>query len=259
MTNLSSQYLPLESEFRQLQVIANTAMQSQLYAGVGSEQKIFCILLAARELGIPPMQALNGGLWNIKGRVELSPRLMSAMIRRAGHSIDIVSLNDEECTLVGKRGDNGDTHTAKFSMEDARRAGLAGKDAWKTYADDMLYNRAMSRLGRRLFADVIGTAYIEGEISGAPKEDKESKIEQLPVEAVEEITQTIPIGKLDSLIVLFDMCEDLYKEKMLDWLKKKGVQSLKSLPQKYFDGIKTSVDAHLAEITEKLARTVGES
>ena len=127
MNQSTTNFLPAPQEFSQLQYIANTAMQSQLYAGVGSEQKIFMILLAARELGIPPMQALNGGIWNIQGKIELSPRLMSSMIRRAGHSIDIKILDENECVLVGKRGDNGDTHTAKFSMEDAKAAGLTGK------------------------------------------------------------------------------------------------------------------------------------
>ncbi len=257
MTNLPTPYLPPENEFRQLQVIAATAMQSQLYAGVGSEQKIFCILLAARELGIPPMQALNGGLWNIQGRIELSPRLMSAMIRRAGHSIDIETLNDQECVLIGKRGDNGDTHTARFTMEDAKAAGLAGKGAWKTYGEDMLYNRAMSRLGRRLYADVIGTAYVQGEISNAPKEIKESKIEQLPIEPVEEIIQKIPNEYLGALLSNFSRCEESYNEKMIDWFKWKGVTDLNSLPQKYFEGLKISIDSHLAEIREK--KSMGET
>lgn len=159
--------LPAENEFQMLQVVSRNAASSGLYGGVGGEQKIFMILLAARELGIMPMQALNGGIWNIQGKIEISARLMSAMIRRAGHSIISKVCNETECTLEGKRADNGDTFRASFTMEDARKAGLAGRGPWKSYAEDMLYARAMSRLGRRLFPDVIGTAYVEGEIRDA--------------------------------------------------------------------------------------------
>lgn len=162
--------LPNANEMQALQTVAKNAAVCGLYSGVGNESKIFMILLAARELGIPPMQALNRGINVIQGNVELSSRLMAAMIRRAGHSITVKECNNKICILEGKRSDNGDSFTCQFSMEDAAKAGLANKDNWKKYTEDMLYARAMSRLGRRLFADVIGTCYVEGEIAGAVEE-----------------------------------------------------------------------------------------
>jgi hypothetical protein len=135
-------------------------------------------LLAARELGIPPMQALNGGIWNIQGKIEISARLMNSMIRRAGHSISIKHCDATKCVMEGKRADNGDSFTAQFTIEDAAKAGLTGRGPWKTYAEDMLYARAMSRLARRLFPDVIGTAYVEGEIRDAKCEVISSVIEE---------------------------------------------------------------------------------
>jgi hypothetical protein len=159
--------LPKTDVFQMLQVIAKQAAASGLYGGVGNESKIFMVLLAAQELGIKPMMALNGGIWNIQGKIEVSAKLMNAMIRRYGHSINIVECNDKKCVLLGKRADNGDSFTSEFSVEDAVKAGIAGRDTWKKYTEDMLYSRAMSRLARRLFADVIGTAYVEGEIVDA--------------------------------------------------------------------------------------------
>lgn len=125
-------YIPPESEFQMLQVVARNAALSGLYGQTGSEQKIFMILLAARELGIPPMQALNGGIWNIQGKIEISSRLMNSMIRRAGHSIKIVECNEKVCQIEGKRCDNGDSFSAKFTIEDAQKAGLLSRGAcWK--------------------------------------------------------------------------------------------------------------------------------
>lgn len=169
---LKTNHLPQENEFQILLSLAKNAAISGLYNGVGSEQKILMVLLAARELGIPPMQALNGGLWNIQGKIEISGRLMNAMIRRAGHSIVVKECNSKICIMEGKRADSGDTFTAQFSIEDAIKAGIANRTNWKAYAEDMLYARAMSRLARRLFPDVIGTAYVEGEI-------RDSKIETI--------------------------------------------------------------------------------
>ena len=178
--------MPTESEFSMLQVISRNAANCGLYGGVGNEQKIFMVLLAARELGILPMQALNGGIWNIQGKIEISSRLMNAMIRRAGHSIKIVECNSEICILEGTRSDNGDSFKAQFTMQDARNAGLSGRSTWKSYAEDMLYSRAMSRLARRLFSDVIGTAYVEGEIRDAKSEKIEVEKIQLTVENSED-------------------------------------------------------------------------
>lgn len=156
--------IPTEAEFNMINMLSKTAAMSGLYSSIGSPEKIFMILLAARELGIPFFQAINGGIWNIQGKIEISARLMNSMIRRQGHSIRVIECNSQKCILEGKRADNGDSFTAQFTIEDAARAGLAGRSTWKSYAEDMLYSRAMSRLARRLFSDVIGTAYVEGEI-----------------------------------------------------------------------------------------------
>lgn len=177
--------MPSPQEFQMLQVIAKNAQDSGLYSGVGQQAKIFMVLLAARELGVSPMLALNGGIWNINGKIEISARLMNGLIRRAGHSIKIITSNDTHCTLLGKRSD-GDSFECSFNMEDAVKAGLASGNVWKKYPADMLYNRCMSRLARRLFSDVIGNSYVEGEI----REAKE--VERLEKAEYEEVKQSVP-------------------------------------------------------------------
>jgi hypothetical protein len=183
-----SQLVPTENEFQTLKTMAQMAVVSGLYQGVGSEAKIMMVLLAARELGISPMIALNGGIWNIQGKIEISARLMNSMIRRAGHSISIKHSDSTKCIIEGKRVDNGDTCIAQFTIEDARAAGISNRSTWKTYAEDMLYSRAMSRLARRLFPDVIGSAYVEGEIRDVKCEIVES-IQEEQIEEDEETTK----------------------------------------------------------------------
>jgi len=158
--------IPSPNEFQILETVSRRAAASGLYGGVGNENKIFMVLLAAREMGVPPMSALNGGIWNINGKIEISARLMSSMIRRAGHSMAVKECNASQCIIEGKRCDNGDAFTATFTIQEATKAGLTNRDVWKKWTEDMLYARAMSRLARRLFADVIGNAYVEGEITG---------------------------------------------------------------------------------------------
>jgi len=155
-----------DQDFTKMNIIAKKAAECGLYSGSGGEAKIFMILLSASEMGVKPMEALNGGIWNIQGKIEISARLMSKMIRLRGHSIKTVQCDEQVCILEGRRSDNGDTMQASFSIKDAIKAGLANRDVWKKYTEDMLYSRALSRLARRLFSDVVGQAYVEGEIRG---------------------------------------------------------------------------------------------
>lgn len=178
LPSISTNLLPAHQEFQMFQTIARSAKSSGLYGG--DENKIFMVLLAARELGIPPMQALNGGIWNIQGKVEISARLMNSMIRRAGHTMKITS-TATECVIQGKRADTGEEHTESFTMQMAINAGLANGNVWKKYPEDMLYNRCMSRLARRLFPDVIGIAYVEGEIKEAKEVENQERERQTEI------------------------------------------------------------------------------
>lgn len=189
---------PSQIELQSVSLIAKTAHLSGLYGGIGGEAKIMMILLTAKELGVGPCQALNGGIWSIQGKVEISARLMNGLIRRAGHSIKVVSSTDAECILLGTRSD-GDFFTCSFTMEDAIKAGLAGSNVWKKYPGDMLYNRCMSRLGRRLFSDVIGQCYIEGEIKEAKEiEKKERELQYAECDEIKHNPETLQTFALNA-------------------------------------------------------------
>jgi hypothetical protein len=231
--------VPQSNDMTMLQLIAKTAAASGLYGGVGGEAKILMVLLAAHDLGIKPTIAINGGIWNIQGKIEISARLMTSMIRRAGHSIKIKECNDKICVLVGKRCDNQDELEASFSIEDAAKAGLANRDVWKKYAEDMLYSRAMSRLARRLFADVIGTAYVEGEIRDAetitinPEEIKEEQPipEAIEVKEPELLTQV----QIDELKWILSACTDDYIKKFWKNLEKVDMHDFSQIKQQDFE------------------------
>ena len=161
---MNNELIPTEIELRSYQLIAKQAQNSKFFDKLGGEGGILSIMLFARELGLSPMTCLFGGMSNIQGKIEISPRMMNSMIRKAGHSIK-VEASDKVCTMTGKRSDNGDECTVIYTIEEAARAGLVKNGTpWEKYPSDMLFARCMSRLARRLFADVISTAYVDGEI-----------------------------------------------------------------------------------------------
>ena len=156
--------VPSDHEMAVFQTMAKQAVGSKLYRGIGDEFAVMTIMLAARELDIPPMAALNGGINIINGKTEISARMMAALIMRRGHTIAVEESTDQKCILKGMRT-NGQTAFESFTIEEAKQAGLikAG-GGWQKWPKDMCYARCMSRLARRLFPDVIGMGYVEGEI-----------------------------------------------------------------------------------------------
>jgi hypothetical protein len=161
--------IPSDHEMMVYQTMAEQAVSSKMYRGIGEKAGVMMIMLSARELGIPPMQALNGGINIIQGKVEISARMMSALIRKAGHSITVKELEATHCILIGKRADTGEIQSCSFSVQEAQLAGLVKPGGgWTKWPKDMCFARALSRLSRQLFSDVIGIGYVEGEISVQP-------------------------------------------------------------------------------------------
>ncbi len=143
--------------------IAKSMLIPQAYRGKPTDAAI-CIMYGA-EVGLSPMTALQR-IVVINGKPTLDAQGMAALIRGAGHSI-MGETSNESATVNGKRADNGDTMSVTFTIEDARRAGLVKNGPWTQYPSSMLWARAVSKLARELFPDVLmGMSYIPEEIGG---------------------------------------------------------------------------------------------
>ena len=130
----------------------------------GQSAAVAAAILAGRELGIGPMTALQH-LHVIEGRPAMSAQLMRALVLAAGHQLRIVEATTTRCTIAGTR--KGGTEAAvTWTMDDAKRAGLAGRPSWSRYPRQLLLARATGELCRGIFPDVIGgMAYTVEEIA----------------------------------------------------------------------------------------------
>ena len=141
-------------------------MTKKLTTIVPGDVSSFSIAMYAREMGLPIMSSLFGGIRPVLGKVEIAPQLMNAMIRKAGHFLQTKSRTNDQCTIYGKRKDTGEEMTVIFSIEDAKRAKIfKSGGAWETYPKNMVYKSDLANLARWLFPDVIGMTYVEGEIN----------------------------------------------------------------------------------------------
>lgn len=108
------------------------------------------LLIAAQlgmQVGIAPAQAWQE-IAVINGRPTLSAKLMSALVRRAGHKLRVEG-DEQTCTATLTRHDDPDNPVSRtWTIEMATRAGLTGKDNWRHYPADMLSARCISAVAR---------------------------------------------------------------------------------------------------------------
>jgi hypothetical protein len=122
-------------------------------------------------LGLPPMAAITG-IHIIEGKPSASSGLISALVRRAGHKLRVTG-NDKEATAHIVRADDPDfTFEARWTLERAKAADLAGKGTWKKYPAAMLKARAISEVARAACEEALfGLHYTPEELGAEVDED----------------------------------------------------------------------------------------
>lgn len=154
-----------------------------------SPGKVLLVMETGAMLGLMPAAALQS-IDVVEGRATLSARLMGALIRKAGHKLEVAKTGsipggDYAVTVTGTRSDDGSVFTSTWDMARAIRAGLvqsyqrnaagtwevrARSDKghakpWEAYAELMPVWRAMSEVGREGFADVLFGLYSTEEMT----------------------------------------------------------------------------------------------
>ena len=203
-----------ESLWKLSQRISNTPFVPTALRGK-NEAVLACVLYGA-ELGLGPMQSLNS-IHVIEGRTAMSPELMRAMVARHGHRIDVVENSATACEVKGMRSDTGSTATVRWTMEDAKLAGLAGKNNWKTYPRAMLLARATSELCRIVFPDVIaGLSYTPEEVSSIAGVEYIEEVIEKPAAVIEQ-----KVEEIDDEIIEAEIVEDeVVVETVVEEIKK---------------------------------------
>lgn len=144
----------------------------------GNAANAFVAAETGAALGLEPLQAL-ASIAVINGRATLSSDLMSAVIRRAGHTLRIVENSPESVTATLIRADD---KTFKFEVtwdkEKATKAGLWGqRGPWSQYPTQMLRARAITEVARQGASEALMGMIYSPEDFGATITDNGEVIE----------------------------------------------------------------------------------
>lgn len=129
--------------------------------GMQTAEQCLVVMQMGMEAGLTPLASLRAmvtiqgnptPMW--KGEAALGLIRSSAVCR----SITFGVRGDgdaREAWVKTQRADMEAPAEVTFSIADAKRAGLTTKDNWKHYPDDMLHWRAIGRMSKRYYSDVL--------------------------------------------------------------------------------------------------------
>lgn len=215
------------------QRLCSSLMKTPHYAKMG-DTGIFAIVQKARSIGMSPLDALNGGMYFVQGKVEMQGQAMLAIIRAHGHSVSMDPKSTDTCVrMFGRRADNGDTWTAQFSVEDAKKQGIY-RNQWEKMPKVMCMWRCVSQLGRFLFSDILKGVYVQGEISDAPAFNAPVNLDFSTGELIEDKPKATAEQVFEFEDILSECHEDV-KKASKEYLTKQGFSTYDQLPIKAFE------------------------
>lgn len=139
---------------------------------INTPEAAIIVMLKGRELGLPPMQALNS-IVVIQGKPTISAEGMAALIFRdhGDNALRFTETSATKATVRYQRKSWKEPQEFSFTMEDAKRAGVTNNPTWNKYPAAMLRARCISAVARLAFPDTIGGLYTPEELGGEPAED----------------------------------------------------------------------------------------
>ena len=178
----------------EIQTISQIFRKSGMFPTIKSEAEAVVKVMAGQELGFAPVYAMMK-INMIKGHIALSADAMATLIKRSGdHTYFIREHTSKICRLEFRQKIDNKWEKlgeSAYTIEQARTAGLAGKDNWKNHPKNMLFARAISNGARWYCPHLISGAYTPDEADeiAPPKESYVNDAGQNEINITERIIE----------------------------------------------------------------------
>lgn len=129
--------------------------RSGMFKDAQTPERAAVKMMFAMAMGFEPITGLTG-VDIIEGNPTPNGHFWAAALEsHPRYDYEVTRSDSEACTIVFYR-DGKRRGEVTWTIEDAKRAGLAGKDNWRKYPRAMLYNRAMTEGGRMFCPQLFG-------------------------------------------------------------------------------------------------------
>lgn len=206
---------------------------------------VFVAIRSGWEIGMSVMQSIQS-IAVINGRATIFGDAALALVYASGVCEYIKeSLKDGVAMCIGKRAGREDEVVRTFTLAEARRAELTGKDIWKKYESRMLQMRARSYLLRDLFPDVLRGLVLKEEVQDYST--PEAKVWEVPKAIEDKFINTKKAQRILAVAEQSGMPADQFAKVLNSF----GINNLSELPNDKFQemidllGRTTCTPAHM--------------
>lgn len=225
-----------------------TAMAKSNLFGVKTPDQALSLMLLSQAQGIHPAQAAVD-YHIIQGRPSLTTNAILSRFQQSGGKVEYHIYTDQECKATFSHP-NGGSLTLNWTFDQAKRAGLTGKDNWKMYARAMLRSRVIAEGVRAVYPAVLGGMYSQEEVSDFDARPTSNQ----PAEKVVEGEVVAGEDMLKDILHEIECCETL------DCLKEVYIHGKNLLRgnRTYLEKLSAKKDEIKAVISEKMAAEADE-
>jgi hypothetical protein len=144
---------------RELKQVAEVFIESGSFTDVKQTAQAMVKIMAGAELGFTPIVSMTG-IHFFNGKVSLGANLIASLIKDSGkYEYKITEHTAEACSIQFYQRIGYELKSlgvaVRCTIDDAKLAGLTGKDNWKKYPMDMLFAACVRQGARRYCADIL--------------------------------------------------------------------------------------------------------
>jgi hypothetical protein len=219
----------IDEAMRLAETLARSSMVPKNYQG--KPEDILVATIWGKEIGLATMQALQN-ISVINGKPSVYGDAMMALVQASPVCEDVEEFFEDTdkpnfvAVCVASRKGRKPV-TVKFSVEDAKRAGLWGKQGpWSAYPKRMMQMRARGFALRDAFPDVLKGMITAEEAQDYPDEAKPVQAKPAnPLDLVAPKRVEIPEQTTDSLLIEEAFSQDADAEELAEIVETKPVQT----------------------------------
>jgi hypothetical protein len=172
----------------------------------------FVLILTGREMGLNPMESITG-LQMIKGKPTLTANTRAALIKRSGkYDYKVITKTDELCEIDFLEG-GVIVGRESYSIEDAKKAGLASGDNYKKFPKACLFAGCIRSGSRTYCPDAMSGAIYDAEELREP-----ARIDYQPQSiegnlAVSAVSEAMDDGRFDLIAEIDGLARQKWGDK----------------------------------------------
>ncbi len=154
--------LPIAYSMTDLEKMAASIVKSRLF-GVENVDQAVTLMLVAQAEGVHPATAARD-YHVIQGRPSMKADAMMARFQQAGGKVEWQEYSDDKVSGLFSHPQSPKPVLIEWTIEQAKRIGLAGKDNWKKYPRQMLRARVISEGVRTTYPAISSGIYASEEV-----------------------------------------------------------------------------------------------